>query len=302
MSIGASDRPFEVDGRRCRGRRQRGRACPGAAGRRRHRARGRRPSRASAASGTNSGILHTGFDSVPGELETELILRSAQLRDPVLDSARRARAALRRGDAAATCRRRRPRNAGRAERRRGARCRDDGALSVPGETVTDPVAYTLALAAAAERHGARTFADVAVDDGSSETERAATVGVVVNCAGPARRRGRARCSATSRSRSTRARASSWCSTAPASRSTASCCRCRPSAPRVCWCSRPSTAHVVAGPTAVDGDDKEDWSVRPRGARRDLAARRSRCGRRSRALEPIAAYAGLRPAGATGSTT
>ena len=27
------------------------------------------------ASGTNSGILHTGFDSVPGELETRLILR-----------------------------------------------------------------------------------------------------------------------------------------------------------------------------------------------------------------------------------
>ena len=38
-----------------------------------------------AASGTNSGILHTGFDSVPGELETELILRSAELRDPVLE-------------------------------------------------------------------------------------------------------------------------------------------------------------------------------------------------------------------------
>ena len=38
-----------------------------------------------AASGTNSGILHTGFDSVPGELETELILRSAALRDPVLE-------------------------------------------------------------------------------------------------------------------------------------------------------------------------------------------------------------------------
>jgi glycerol-3-phosphate dehydrogenase len=36
------------------------------------------------ASGTNSGILHTGFDSVPGELETELILRSASLRDPML--------------------------------------------------------------------------------------------------------------------------------------------------------------------------------------------------------------------------
>ena len=40
-----------------------------------------------AASGTNSGILHTGFDSSPGELETQLILRSAQLRDPVLEEA-----------------------------------------------------------------------------------------------------------------------------------------------------------------------------------------------------------------------
>src|SRR3954452_8171860 len=37
-----------------------------------------------AASGTNSGILHTGFDSIPGELETELVLRSAGLRDPGL--------------------------------------------------------------------------------------------------------------------------------------------------------------------------------------------------------------------------
>src|SRR5256714_9281675 len=38
-----------------------------------------------AASGTNSGILHTGFDSPPGELETKLILRSAELREPVLE-------------------------------------------------------------------------------------------------------------------------------------------------------------------------------------------------------------------------
>jgi glycerol-3-phosphate dehydrogenase len=39
-----------------------------------------------AASGTNSGILHTGFDSQPGELETELILRAARLRPPVLEA------------------------------------------------------------------------------------------------------------------------------------------------------------------------------------------------------------------------
>ena len=32
--------------------------------------------------------------------------------------------------------------------------RKDGALKVPGEAVTDPVAYTLALALAAARHGA----------------------------------------------------------------------------------------------------------------------------------------------------
>src|SRR5215212_8283534 len=38
-----------------------------------------------AASGTNSGIVHTGFDSPPGELETQLILRAAALRPAVLD-------------------------------------------------------------------------------------------------------------------------------------------------------------------------------------------------------------------------
>ena len=37
------------------------------------------------ASGTNSGILHTGFDSTPGELETQLLLRSAELRPAVLE-------------------------------------------------------------------------------------------------------------------------------------------------------------------------------------------------------------------------
>ena len=36
------------------------------------------------ASGTNSGILHIGFDSSPGELETRLILRAAELREQLL--------------------------------------------------------------------------------------------------------------------------------------------------------------------------------------------------------------------------
>ena len=43
------------------------------------------PGLALAASGTNSGILHTGFDSKPGELETRLILRSAALREELMD-------------------------------------------------------------------------------------------------------------------------------------------------------------------------------------------------------------------------
>src|SRR3954470_18800424 len=103
------------------------------------------------ASGANSGILHTGFDSPPGELETELILRSAVLRDAVLDAlglpVLRCGALLR------------PRAQGLASnaRRNGVdtRIHEDGALEVPGEAVTDPAAYTLALAEAAERHGAQ---------------------------------------------------------------------------------------------------------------------------------------------------
>src|SRR6266513_698435 len=42
------------------------------------------PEAAPGASGANSGILHTGFDSTPGELETQLILRSAALREAAL--------------------------------------------------------------------------------------------------------------------------------------------------------------------------------------------------------------------------
>src|ERR1700730_5964325 len=43
------------------------------------------PGLALGASGANSGILHTGFDSTPGELETRLILRSAALREELLE-------------------------------------------------------------------------------------------------------------------------------------------------------------------------------------------------------------------------
>src|SRR6478752_2237844 len=42
------------------------------------------PGLALGASGTNSGILHTGFDATVGELETALLLRAAQLRPALL--------------------------------------------------------------------------------------------------------------------------------------------------------------------------------------------------------------------------
>jgi glycerol-3-phosphate dehydrogenase len=109
------------------------------------------------ASGSNSGILHTGFDSTPGELETRLILRSAALRSELLDelgvtvwrcgarlapSGEEERAAVARLAANAS------------DNGAAVRLDEDGSLTVPGETVSDPVAYVHALAGAAQAGGA----------------------------------------------------------------------------------------------------------------------------------------------------
>ena len=87
-----------------------------------------------------------------------MILRSAQLRDAVLEAL--GVPVLRTGAVLRAARRGRAQRRGRSgrqrahERRRG-RARRGGSLFVPGESVTDPVALTLALAAAAEALGAR---------------------------------------------------------------------------------------------------------------------------------------------------
>ena len=107
-----------------------------------------------AASGTNSGIVHTGFDSAPGELETELILRSGRAARPGVRGARLAAACAaapccdRATTASATRSASWPRT--RSETGSAVELGEDGSLSVPGEAVTDPVAYTAALAAAAQ--------------------------------------------------------------------------------------------------------------------------------------------------------
>jgi glycerol-3-phosphate dehydrogenase len=143
-----------------------------------------------AASGTNSGILHTGFDSVPGELETRLIIRSGELRDRVLEAlgvpVDRCGARLGPGEAVAGLATRAAQNGVAVS------MREDGILEVPGEAVTDPIAYTSGLMSAACRQGGSLRAGftvaalrpeldgLIVESAGGERLRAAKV---VNCAG-----------------------------------------------------------------------------------------------------------------------
>jgi glycerol-3-phosphate dehydrogenase len=260
-----------------------------------------------AASGTNSGIVHTGFDSPPGDLETQLILRSAALRDAVL--AALGAPVLRCGALL------RPRSAGDREavqalaasaRRNGVktRSRGDGALEVPGEAVTDPVAYTLGLAAAAERHGAQLrtrFRVAALEQAGDEVVVSEAGGdsvrsrMLVNCAGlhadeVARLAG-------DDSFEIYPRKGEFLVFEP------------PAGERLERILLPVPTKrtkgvlvfptidgmAVAGPTAVDSSDKEDWSVRPE-ARDEILPKARAMWPQLEGLEPVAAYAGLRPAG------
>src|SRR5437660_10728080 len=111
----------------------------------------RRPPRSTLFPYTTLFRSSTGFDAVPGELETRLILRAAQLRDAVLDTL--GVPVLRCGalmpdaplEVASTA----------ARNRVEVRARRDGTLEIPGESVTDPVHCTLAFAAAARAAGAQ---------------------------------------------------------------------------------------------------------------------------------------------------
>jgi glycerol-3-phosphate dehydrogenase len=261
-----------------------------------------------AASGTNSGILHTGFDSTPGQLETELILRSAALRDPLLealgvpvlrcgavlrplrDEQREAVAALATG-----------------ARRNGVEVRlreHDGALEVPGEAVTDPVCYTLALAAAAGRHGAelRTAASVTAIEPDGSGLAVADAGgrrvrcrVVVNCAG-LRADEVARLAGDDSFEIYPRKGEFLVFEAPDDEPLDRILLPVPSKRTKGMLVFPTIdGHVIAGPTAVDGDDKDDWSVRPE-ARDEILDSVIPLWPALEGKEPVAAYAGLRPAG------
>jgi glycerol-3-phosphate dehydrogenase len=260
-----------------------------------------------AASGTNSGILHTGFDSEPDALETRLILRSAALRDGLL-------AALgvpvvhcgallcprAEGDAA--------RIAALAQTARAngvpTTLREDGALGVPGEAVTDPVAYTLALAGTAAaagaevRTGARVAAIERVDGGlvlrTADGDDVAC-STAVNCAGlhaddVARLVGDDSFAIFPR------KGEFLVFEPPGGKPLERILLPVPTKRTKGVLVFPTIdGRVVAGPTAHDQQDKDDWSVRDEG-RAEVLAKAVAMLPELEGAEPIAAYAGLRPAG------
>jgi glycerol-3-phosphate dehydrogenase len=259
-----------------------------------------------AASGTNSGILHTGFDSVPGKLETKLILRSAALRDDVLGALRvpvlrcGARVQPRDGkhDVVRALADNADRNAVTVLLRR------DGALKVPGEAVTDPVAYTTALATAARRHGAELRTGFMVSamrpgDGGAVLESAAGESVrsrlVVNCAGLhadtiARMAG-------DHSFEIYPRKGEFLVFDPPRGEMPDRILLPPPTERTKGVLVFPTVDgkVIAGPTAIDQRDKHDWAVRPQ-ALQEIQPQATAMWPPLEGTQPIAAYAGLRPAG------
>jgi glycerol-3-phosphate dehydrogenase len=261
-----------------------------------------------AASGTNSGIVHTGFDSAPGELETQMILRAGELRTTVLEDLRvpirRCGAVLRaKNHEEAAVVREIAANAGA----NGVDVALDGddVLHVPGEAITDPVAYTRALVAAAVAGGAhaRTSARVeriarlgeglalGVAGGGELTSR-----VAINCAGlhaddVARLAG-------DDGFTIYPRKGEFFVFEPPEQLEQILLPIPTKRTKGVLVFPTIDGRVVAGPTAHDQEDKEDWSVRPAAYDEVMTKARSMwpvledC-------EPVASYAGLRPAGRDG---
>jgi glycerol-3-phosphate dehydrogenase len=259
------------------------------------------------ASGTNSGILHTGFDSAPRTLETRLIQRSAALRDGLLDDL--GIPVLRCGAVVAPHDETEARTvAGLAELARTnmvyATLDDGGALEVPAEAVTDPVAYTLALAGAAAAGGAEIRTGARVERIARAGGRivlglaggdVVTCDAAVNCAGlhadtVARLAGDDSFAIFPR------KGEFLVFDPPDGRPLERILLPVPTGRTKGVLVFPTVdGKVVAGPTAHDQDDKDDWSVRPEAHDEIIAKARTLLPALEDA-EPIASYAGLRPAG------
>lgn len=260
------------------------------------------------ASGTNSGVLHTGFDSTPGQLETDLILRAGRLRPAVLAAldvpVEHCGAVLppRSEDDLATIDA--LEQGARANGVRVQRRDSDGALLVPGESVTDPVAFTQAMAGAAVAAGAGLELDARVDAIETTTDglrvhladgRIFRCAVAINCAGlhaddVARLVGDDSFEIYPR------KGEFFVFELPGGERLDHIVLPVPTKRTKGVLVFPTLdGKVVAGPTAVDLEDKDDWSVRPE-AQDEVLATAVRQLPALDGLTPIASYAGLRPAG------
>jgi glycerol-3-phosphate dehydrogenase len=173
----------------------------------------------------------------------------------------------------------------------------DGRLEVPGEAVTDPVLYTQALAAAAQRDGAelRTrFRVEAIEPGftiHSHGGDRVSCDTVVNCAGLHADDVARMCGDDSFEIYPRkgefllfdAQLETILLPTPTKRTKGVLVF--------------PTIHgkVAAGPTAVDGHDKHDWTVRPE-ARDEILPKAIAMWPPLADAEEVGSWAGLRPAG------
>lgn len=267
-----------------------------------------RPRLGSAASGTNSGILHTGFDSVAGELETELILRSAQLRAellPGLGVPVRRCGALMRGQGPEQERAIAKLAANAAANGVAAALDDDGRLLVPGESITDPAAFTAGFAALAAQCGATISTSTPV---AALTRGAGGGGIVAELegGGSVAARGVANCAGLYADRIAGGggkppfevyprKGEFLVFEQPEERLERILLPVPSSAGKGVLVFPTLDGKVIAGPTARDRTDKEDWTVEPDAAQLILARARAAWPPLDGA-EPVAAYAGLRPAG------
>jgi glycerol-3-phosphate dehydrogenase len=266
------------------------------------------PALALGASGTNSGILHTGFDSTPGELETMLILRSAALREELLGELGvevwrcGAKLAPEGDDERFAVR-------GLTARARAngveAQLHPDGSLTVPGEAVTDPVAFVQALAAAARAGGAEVRLATRVSGLSGapgagvllELQTGELLGTraAVNCAGLFADEV-ARLAGDDPVRIYPRKGEFLVFSAPRGGALEQILLPVPSALGKGVLVFPTLDRdVVAGPTAREREDKQDWSVEADASQLILPRARRMYPALERAAR-IGSYAGLRPAG------
>ncbi|HEY4427241.1 MAG TPA: FAD-dependent oxidoreductase [Solirubrobacteraceae bacterium] len=260
------------------------------------------------ASGSNSGILHTGFDSHPGELETRLLLRSAELRRallaelgvPVLHCGARL---VPHGEEEVAAVSRLAVNAG--ANGVAADLEPDGTLLVPGEAVTDPVALVEALAGAAQSAGA----SVSLGDAVVGLGAAGSRGVAIELAAGERWHARAAVNCAGLFADDVARMAGDDLPAIYPRKGEFLVFAPPAGAPLEEILLPVPSrlgkgvlvfptvddHVIAGPTARERTDKHDWSVEA-DAQELIVERARRMWPAIDDSELRGSYAGLRPAG------